>query len=75
MAHAESEAVEQGRGLRVILILAVLTVLEYLAAVALRGSSVGLLAVLAPIGVVKAWFIVMYFMHLGKVWNGEGEAA
>lgn len=74
MAH-ESEATEQGRGLRVALILAVLTVLEYVVAVALQASPIALVATLTPIALLKAWAIFMYFMHLAKVWRGEEEAA
>lgn len=73
MAHGGGEAAAQGRGMRVALILAVLTVLEYFAAVGLAGSSVGLIAVMTPIAALKAWAIFVYFMHLPKVWQGEEE--
>jgi len=59
--------------MRVALILTVLTILEYFAAVGLQGSSIGLLAVMTPIAALKAWAIFVYFMHLPKVWNGEEE--
>ena len=72
MGHG-NEAAAQGRGMRVALILTVLTILEYFAAVGLQGSSVGLVAVMTPIAALKAWAIFVYFMHLPKVWNGEEE--
>jgi heme/copper-type cytochrome/quinol oxidase subunit 4 len=75
MAHDAGEATEMGRGMRVALLLAVLTILEYVAAIALQASSIGLVAVLTPIALLKAWAIFMYFMHLAKVWRGEEEAA
>lgn len=73
MAHGGGEAAAQGRGMRVALILAVLTIIEYFAAVGLAGSSVGLIAVMTPIAALKAWAIFVYFMHLPKVWQGEEE--
>ena len=73
MAHGGGEAAAQGRGMRVALMLTILTILEYFAAVALGNSAVGLIAVLTPIAVLKAWAIFVYFMHLPKVWQGEEE--
>lgn len=73
MAHGGGEATAQGRGMRVALILAVLTIIEYFAAVGLAGSAVGLIAVMTPIAALKAWAIFVYFMHLPKVWQGEEE--
>ncbi len=66
-----SEGRAQNRGLRVIAILAVLTLVEYSIAVSL-GSSAGLLVLLSSIALVKAWLIVTYFMHLPLVWRKDG---
>lgn len=69
------EGPEQARGLRVILLLAVLTLAEYGVAVALTASAVALVVLLTAVAVLKAWLIVMYFMHAARVWQGEGEHA
>lgn len=61
----------QGLGLRVIAILAVFTIVEYIVAVSL-DSSQALVLFLTPVAIVKAWLILQYFMHLPKVWRGEG---
>ena len=69
------EAPAQARGMQVILLLAVLTLVEYGVALALRSSSVALVVLLTPIALVKAWVIAMYFMHVTRVWRGEEEHA
>ena len=66
-----SEALEQRRGLLIIILLAVLTIVEFIFAIALDNTT-ALLATLAPMAVVKAALILWYFMHLPTVWRGEG---
>ena len=63
------ERASQARGLRVILVLAALTLVEYLVAVAVQ-SSAGIW-LLTPMALAKAWLIVTYFMHVARVWRGE----
>ncbi len=74
MHGADAEQREQSAGVRVIAILAVLTIIEYIAAIAI-GASVPLLVVLTPIALVKAWYILKDFMHLPRLWADEEEAA
>lgn len=68
--HGGGEGADQKRGVTVIAVLAVLTLIEYVFAVALDAPA-ALVVVLSAIAVVKAWFIIMYFMHLPRVWQGE----
>jgi caa(3)-type oxidase subunit IV len=68
---APSEATDQRRGFNVIVLLAVLTGLEYVIAVELDVVPV-LVTLLVAIALVKAGLIVTYFMHLAKAWRGEG---
>lgn len=58
-------------GLVVIVILAVLTGLEYWVAVAM-GESYRILGLTAT-AVLKAWLIVQYFMHIAQFWQ-SGDA-
>lgn len=67
-----TEAREQLRGLQVMAILAALTVGEYILAISIDSSRV-LVALLAGVAVVKAWLIVTYFMHVYRLWRGEGS--
>jgi cytochrome c oxidase subunit IV len=55
------------QGVMVFIGLAVLTVLEFVIAVILRGS-VGLLFVVI---LAKAGLIVQYYMHVNRVWSEE----
>ncbi|MBI4499050.1 MAG: cytochrome C oxidase subunit IV family protein [Chloroflexi bacterium] len=55
-------------GLWVFLGLAVLTVVEYIVAVALPGGTVPYLTV---IGLLKAGLILVYFMHVAQLWHQE----
>jgi caa(3)-type oxidase subunit IV len=62
-----SQAIEQKRGLIVIIVLAVLTAIEF-------GLSVGLPnpnLLLAVIALVKAGLIVHYFMHITQLRRKE----
>ncbi len=58
------------RGLVVIVILAVLTVIEFIIAISLDTGRFGLLTVIA---LIKAWFILDYFMHISQLWKTEEE--
>jgi heme/copper-type cytochrome/quinol oxidase subunit 4 len=69
-----TEAQEQSRGLTAIIVLAVLTVVEYVIAVGIDSMAVVVTA-LAVIGIAKALVILEYFMHVSKLWRGEGEHA
>lgn len=69
-----NEAQEQNRGLTAIVVLAVLTIVEYVIAVGI-DSTTAVVTLLAVIGVAKALVILEYFMHLSKLWRGEGEHA
>lgn len=64
------EAAAQRRGLIVIALLAVLTAVEYVIAVAL-DSTVVLVTFLALAAGAKAWAITVYFMHVSRLWRGE----
>lgn len=66
-----AEAKAQSRGLQIIGVLAVLTVVEYLIAIGV-DSSTGLVLMLTPAALVKAWLILTEFMHLPRLWRGEG---
>lgn len=69
-----SEAREQHRGMVAIIVLAVFTALEYLVAVAI-DSTTSVVTLLAVIALIKGVVILEYFMHLSKLWRGEGEHA
>jgi len=47
--------------------LAVATVVEYYVAVSLARPLVPL----AIVALIKAWFIVVYFMHIKQLWTSE----
>ena len=57
-----------------IIVLAVFTALEYLVAVAI-DSTTSVVTLLAVIALIKGVVILEYFMHLSKLWRGEGEHA
>jgi heme/copper-type cytochrome/quinol oxidase subunit 4 len=69
--RASSEARAQNRGVRIIAILAVLTLVEYGIALTV-ASPAGLVVLLGAIALVKAWLIVTYFMHLPLAWRTDG---
>lgn len=62
-----SQAIEQKRGLLIIIILAVLTAVEFGASVGLPNPNL----LLAVIALVKAGLIVHYFMHVTQLWRKE----
>lgn len=69
-SHHGDESSGQRRGLTVIIVLAVLTAIEYVFAISFDAPA-ALVVSLAAVALVKAWLIVMYFMHLPRVWQGE----
>jgi heme/copper-type cytochrome/quinol oxidase subunit 4 len=71
---AMTEALEQQRGLVAIVVLAVLTLVEYLVAIGLDSTTV-VITLLAVFAIAKALVILEYFMHLSRVWRGEGDHA
>lgn len=68
--NAAAEAADQKRGLIVFLVLAVLTVVEYLIAVGL-DNIVLLIVLLSAAAIAKCWAIAVYFMHISRLWRGE----
>ncbi len=69
----QQEAAAQGLGLRVIALLALLTIVEF-AVFAVVDAPAALIVLLTPIALAKAWLIIIFFMHVSRVWRGE-EAA
>lgn len=69
--NAAAEGRAQSRGLRVIVILAVLTIVEYIIAVGISGGAV-LVTLLSVAAIAKAWLIMVEFMHLPKLWHPDG---
>ncbi len=57
-----------GVGTRVILTLVVLTVIEYVIAVAKPPGQIGIIFLIA---LSKAVLIVIYFMHVHQIWRGD----
>jgi heme/copper-type cytochrome/quinol oxidase subunit 4 len=72
VAHGESEEKTQRRGLIVIGILAVLTLIEYIIAVAMDGGNV-LAALLGVVALIKGVVILQYFMHFHQLWDAIME--
>ena len=69
---ARSQRRENNRGLFIITLLGVLTILEFAVALAIN-DSLGLILGLTPFALVKAWLVVHYFMHVYKLWRGEED--
>ncbi len=57
-------------GLGVILLLAVLTAVEF-AVFAVLDATAALILLLIPIALLKAGLIVNYFMHVARAWRSE----
>lgn len=72
--HASPEEKQQKRSaayrlsVTVAIILAVLTVIEYFAALITSSAIIMFL-----IGLLKAYAVVVYFMHVARLWLPEGE--
>jgi hypothetical protein len=60
------------QGLTVALMLAVLTVLEYIFAVEVSDDVVRFIG-LAVTTLLKTWAIATYFMHFTRMWKGEAH--
>ena len=71
-SHAAAEQVSQRRGLNVIGALAVLTVLEFIVAVAMDGGN-WLATILGVVAAIKAALIIQYFMHFHQMWDWVSE--
>ncbi|MDP6511629.1 MAG: cytochrome C oxidase subunit IV family protein [SAR202 cluster bacterium] len=56
------------KGAVVLVLLAVLTAIEFAVAVWLDP---GRFAILGVIAIAKTWLVVDYFMHIRKSWNAE----
>lgn len=56
----------------VIAVLAVMTAIEFMIAVAVEDTL--LFVLLLVIGVAKAWLIIQYFMHFGQLWQHVTDA-
>ena len=52
--------------------LAVMTIAEFLVAVAIDDKTL-LFALLLVTALVKAWLIIQYFMHFGQLWSHISE--
>ena len=62
---------QTGLGVKVIIALAVLTIIEYVVAVSVP-SAYGANLLLVVIAVVKLWFVLDYFMHIFNVRRRSG---
>jgi cytochrome c oxidase subunit 4 len=60
------------KGYMVAVVLAIVTVAEYIFATHLDDDQLRF-AGLAAAAVVKAWLIVQYFMHLSRAWREEAH--
>ena len=56
----------------VIVVLGIMTVVEFAIALTLEGAA--LLTLLLVIGLAKAWLIIQYFMHFGQLWQHVSDA-
>lgn len=57
------------RGVIVLIVLAVLTAIEYYVALLPTTAT----AALFIIALIKAWAILQYFMHISTLWSEEGH--
>ena len=56
----------------VIGVLAVMTIAEFIVAVAVEDKTM-LFALLLIVALLKAWLIIQYFMHFGQLWTHVAE--
>ncbi|MCG8347812.1 MAG: cytochrome C oxidase subunit IV family protein [Chloroflexales bacterium] len=69
MEHAKAKkATALRRGVVILVILAVLTIVEYFVGVSFNSAWLLLL-----IALIKAWVVLQYFMHLPRVFSAEGD--
>lgn len=59
------------RGIVVAVILAVLTIVEYVFAVEVDSTSVRFIG-LSITALLKSWLIIQYFMHISRAWKQGG---
>ncbi len=64
------ERAAQNLGLWVIVLLAVLTAVEF-GIFAAVDATAALILLLIPIALLKAWLILNFFMHVARVWRSE----
>lgn len=57
----------------VIGVLAIMTLAEFIIAVAVENKTM-LFTLLLIVGLLKAWLIIQYFMHFGQLWEHVSEA-
>ncbi|MDG0866798.1 cytochrome C oxidase subunit IV family protein [Candidatus Lucifugimonas marina] len=57
----------------VIGVLAIMTLAEFIVAVAVENKTM-LFTLLLIVGLLKAWLIIQYFMHFGQLWEHVSEA-
>ena len=57
------------RGIIVLIVLAVLTAVEYYVAFLPTTATPALFV----IAIIKAWVILQYFMHVSSLWSEEGH--
>lgn len=65
----QQQGVAQRLGVIVILVLAVLTAIEYVVAVAVPGTTIPYLTLIA---IAKGALIAYYFMHIYHLWRRDG---
>ncbi len=68
--NQSKQSQRMSRGLRAIVVLAVLTAVEFVVAMTVSRGN-GLVPILVVIAVVKAWVIADYFMHIYQLWRSE----
>ncbi len=73
-AERSAEATVQARGAMAMVVLGVLTIVEFVVAINIDSTTL-VVALLVVMALVKAWIIVRTFMHVSKLWRGEGEHA
>ncbi len=70
--HGGDEQPTQRRGIQVIVVLAVFTVIEFIIAIAIDGGNL-LATLLGVVAVIKAVLIIQYFMHFHQLWESIRE--
>ncbi len=73
-AERSTEATAQARGFVAMAVLAVLTIVEFIVAIGLDSTTL-IVVLLVVMALAKAWIIVRTFMHVSKLWRGEGDHA
>lgn len=71
-AERSAESTVQARGAMAMDVLAVLTMVEFIVAINIDSTTL-VVVLLVVMAVAKAWIIVRTFMHVTKLWQGEGD--